>query len=150
VWKVVSNIMLKTPGRFEHKHLTPGDTGQKLGLKGTAKNMNMLVTWIAECRNSIRTTLDLQNHLDSTFLLQEENPVSMDSRNVAWSHYQTPLSPLGGVGRESCTHIHQIHMIYHLYKTNIFDYTIHYYTFALSTVSVSSSFGAPDTVAVPN
>lgn len=59
--------------------------------------MNLLVTWIAECRNSIRTTLDLQNHLDSTFLLQEkENPVSMDSRNVAWSHYQTPSSPLEG------------------------------------------------------
>ena len=30
------------------------------------------MTWIAECRNSIRTTLDLQNHLDSTFLLQEK------------------------------------------------------------------------------
>ena len=46
VRKLISNIILETPGRFELKqaitHLTPGDTEQKPGLKGTAQSMNLL------------------------------------------------------------------------------------------------------------
>ena len=108
--------------------MTPGDTGQKLGLKGTAKNMNFLVTWIAECRNSIRTTLDLQNHLDSTFLLQEkENPVSMDSRKVAWSQSCLESLPDSLVAAWWKGKLHTYSSdSYDLSCINIFDYTIHY------------------------
>ena len=98
------------------------------------------MTWIAECRNSIRTTLDLQNHLDSTFLLQEKKFMFL------WIHATLP-----GVitrlprrrlveGKAKLRTNFQIYIIYHI--SIIYIYVdIHIYIYLQRKEVWKSTFG---------